>query len=97
MGDVHIGAGRSAHRGHRGGAHLLAQRAAGGHVVGMHVRLEHVAQLESELAHEPHVALHLLEHGVDEQCLVGGVVREQVRVGRGLAVEQLTQQHVDAP
>ncbi len=62
-------------------------------MIGVDVGVERVHELQVELADQGDVALHLLEHGIDEDRLARLLVGEQVRVGRGLGIEELSEQH----
>jgi len=62
-------------------------------VVGVLVGVEGVLQGEAELAQQRQIPLVLLEHGVDEQRLAAHRIGEQVRVGGGLGVEELSKEH----
>ena len=77
----------------RGGADALAQRAEGGDVIGVQVGIEGIAHVELELLDQGEVALDLGEHRIDDDGVTRRVVGEQVRVRRGLGVEQLAKQH----
>ena len=73
-----------------------AQGAGAGHVIGVHVRIEDDRQLEPELAEEPEIALDVLDDGIDEGGLAASFVTDEVREGRRLLVEELTEDHVAA-
>ena len=62
-------------------------------MVGMDVRLQRVHETELELAQERHVPIHVLAHGIDEDGLPRPLVGQQMGVGRGLRVEELTEDH----
>src|SRR5690242_16317307 len=55
------------------------------------MRLERIEQLEIKLADQRGVARSLLEDGIDDHRLACFPVGEQVSVGRGLRVEELTE------
>jgi len=57
------------------------------------VGLEHVAQLEPELAHQLEVAIDLLAYWIDQRGHASDRIGDEVRVRRALGVEQLADQH----
>ena len=59
----------------------------------MNVRLQHVAELDAQLANERQVALKLLSHRVDQRRLQGELVDEQVRERVRFSVEELSNDH----
>ena len=94
MSQQQIGAGGSAARRERDpAAETLAKEPGGGHVVGVDVRLERVAQPEAEFGDQSRVPLELLEDRVDENRLLRVGVRQEVRVGRRARIEELAKQH----
>ncbi len=62
-------------------------------MVGVHVRLERIAQREAKLGEELAVPLHVLEHRIDEHRVAGLLVGEEVGVGAGGPVEELAEEH----
>ena len=90
-----IDAGLLAHHGDAVGA--VAQRAKAGDVVGMQVGVDRLHQLQVELADELEVAIDLLQHGVDDQRLAAAAGGEQVGVGAGRRVEELTERSRSPP
>ena len=62
-------------------------------VVGVAVRVERAEELQAELADQRGVARVLLEDGIDEHRFVGAWIREEVRVGAGDLVEELSEDH----
>jgi hypothetical protein len=63
------------------------------HVIGVDVRVERPDQREVELSQHLQVSLDLLKHRVDEHRLARHLIGQQVRVRRGLWIEQLSHQH----
>jgi hypothetical protein len=61
----------------------------------MHVRLERPGELEAELVDERGIAARLLEHRVDQQRLARRGVGEEIRIRRGLRIEELPENHVN--
>ena len=79
---------------HHGDAlRAVAQRAEPGDVVGVQMGVDRLDQLQVELLHQLEVAVHLLQHGVDDQRLAAAPAGEQVGVGAGHAVEELAEDH----
>mmetsp|Transcript_44478 Transcript_44478/g.141709 ORF Transcript_44478/g.141709 Transcript_44478/m.141709 type:complete len:410 (+) Transcript_44478:209-1438(+) len=74
---------------------LLADRAAGGDVVSVAVRVDHVLQREAELVEGVQVAVLLLQHRVDQHGLPTGAAADDVGQGAGVGVEELLH-HGDA-
>src|SRR5262249_44343671 len=64
-----------------------------GDVIGVHVRIDRLHQLEVELLDELKVALDLLQHGIDDQRLAAAAACHQVGVGARYAVKQLAEDH----
>jgi hypothetical protein len=62
-------------------------------VIGVEVGVHRLDQAQIQLADELEVAVHLLEHRVDDQRLAAAAAGEQVAVGAGDAVEQLAEDH----
>ena len=87
--DVH----RAALSHHRDAPAPVAQRAEPGDVIGVDVGVYRLDQLQIQLVHEPEVAVHLLQHGVDDQRLSPATACDQVGVGAGDAVEELAEEH----
>ena len=74
-------------------AGFLLQQPGGGDVVGVGVGVDHQFQRQAQLLQQRQVAGALLEHRVDQQGLAAGRVRQQVGIGRGSSIEQLTKEH----
>ena len=53
------------------------------------MRVDTINNFNSQLSSKLHIPLCLLKHWVDEQCLFGGRVHQQVRVGAAFLVEEL--------
>ena len=85
----HLGHGR--HAAERPG--LLAQLARAGDVVGVHVGVEGVDELETQLGDELQVSVDALDHRVDDDGLAAARIGEQVGVGPGVLVEELLEKH----
>ncbi len=83
---------------HHGDAmRLVAQRAEPGYVVGMQMRIHSLDQLQVQLAHELHVAIHLFQHGIDDQRLAAAPGGDEIGVGAGNTVEKLSENHLSTP
>ena len=94
VGDAHrhdVDAGLLAH--HGDAARAVAQRAETGDVVGMQVGVDRLHQLQIELADELKVAVDLLQHRIDDQRLAAAAGGEQVGIGAGRRIEELTEDH----
>ena len=76
--DVRPGAGRLGDDGAHGG-HLLLDRAAAGDVVRVAVRVQHVPQGHAQFLAQPQVAVHHLQHRVDEDRFAAVAVGDEVR------------------
>ena len=73
----------------------VAQRAQPGDMVGMQMRIDGLDQFQIELAHQLQVAVNLLQHGIDDQCLPAGAAGEQIGIGARNLIEQLTEDHAN--
>src|SRR3954471_1875380 len=62
-------------------------------MIGVHVGLEGVLELKAQLLDKRRVAPRLLEYRIDQHRFAARVVGEQIRVRRGLRIEQLTKDH----
>ena len=62
-------------------------------MVGVDVGVEDVGEGEVELVDELEVAVHLLDHGVDQHGLARGGIADEVGVRRGLGIEELAENH----
>ncbi len=54
-------------------------------------------QLQVQLAHELHVAVHLFQHGIDDQRLAAAPGGDEIGVGAGNTVEKLSENHLSTP
>ncbi len=94
FGDAHrhdVGMGLLAH--HRDAMGAVAQRAEPGDVIGVQMGIDRLDQLEVKLAHELQVAIDLFQHRIDDQRLAALPAGEEIGVGAGRAVEELTENH----
>ena len=82
---------------HGGTAGAVAQRAEAGDVVGVHVGVERLDQLEVEFAEQRQVTLDLVQHRIDDEGLAAWPAGQQVGVAAGDAVEQLAEDHDRLP
>ena len=87
----HVGLGLLAHHGDAMG--FVAQRAEPGDVVGVHVGVDRLDQLEVKLLDQAEIAVDLLEHRIDDHGLAAAAAGQEVGVGAGYAVEQLAEDH----
>ena len=87
----HVGLALLAHDGDALGA--VAQFAEAGDVIGVQMGVDRLHQPQIELAQQLAVAVGLLQHGIEDQRLAAGAARQQVAVGAGNAVEELTKDH----
>jgi hypothetical protein len=62
-------------------------------VIGVQVGVDRLHQLQVELADELEVAIDLFKDRIDDQRFAATAGREQVGVGAGRRVEQLTEDH----
>ena len=67
----------------------LGERGATGHVIGVHVRLDGVYELQPMRGDARQVALDLLGDGIDQRGDLGLVVADEVRVRRRFGIEEL--------
>ena len=65
-------------------------------MIGMHMGVEHLYQLEIELIQKLQVTLGPIEDTVDEQRLAAFAAGEKIRVGAGLLVKKLAKYHAAA-
>ena len=86
-----VGLALFAHYGDAMGA--VAQRAEPGDVVGVQMGVDGFDELEIEFAHELQIALDLFQHRIDDQRLAAAPAGDDVSVGAGDAVEELTEKH----
>ena len=78
-------------RDHRLAPQLLPQLRGPSDVVGVNVSLQGELQAQAELCDELGIALDQFQDGIDEQRL--STIGQQVRVGTGLSVEELAEDH----
>jgi hypothetical protein len=71
----------------------VAQRAEPGDVIGVQVGIDGLDQLDVELTDELEIALHLVEHRVDDQRLAAAPAGEQIGVGARYGIEKLAEDH----
>ena len=81
----------------RDAARAIAQRAEAGDVVGMQMGIHRFHQLQVEFADQLQVAVHLLQHRVDDQRFPAAAGGQQVGVGAGGGIEQLAEKHASLP
>jgi hypothetical protein len=93
---------RDAHRDHVDAALLahhgdamraVAQRPEAGDVVGVQVRVHRLDELQVELSDELQVAVDLFQDGIDDEGLAAAPAGEEIGVGAGGRVEELTEDH----
>ena len=87
----HVGLGLFTHHGDAMGA--VAQRPKACDVVGMQVRVHRLNQLQVELFHELQIAIDLLQHRIDDQRLAARPAGEEIGVGAGCLIKELTEHH----
>ena len=63
-------------------AQALFEQPGAGDMVGVHMGFERGGECQAEFAQQRDVALHMLEHRVDQHSLAAGGVGQQVGVGR---------------
>src|SRR6201999_3239380 len=80
-----------AHHGHAMSA--VAQCAQPGDMIGVQVGINGLDQPEVELVHELEVAIHLLQHGINDQRLASAPAGQEVRIGSRDAIEELAEDH----
>ena len=99
LAQIAVGAGRAARLcEHDPAAGALLQQPGAGHVIGVDMGFQSGDELEAELAEERDIPPDLLEDGVDQDRLAARPIAEQIGVGRGLRVEELTEhQHRSPP
>ncbi len=75
--------------------HCVLSRSApeAGDVIRMKVRIDGLDEFEIEIPQKLNVAIDLLEHGIDDECLSAAAAREQISIGARCAVEQLAKDH----
>ena len=71
----------------------VAQRTQPGDVVGVQMGVDGLDQFEIELAHELKIAVDLLQHRIDDQRLAAMPAGDEIGVGAGDAIEELTEDH----
>src|SRR5690348_13725891 len=71
----------------------VAQRAEPSDVIGMHMGIDGLDQLQIELADELQIAINLFQDGIDDQRLAAVPAGKQISVGARNAVEELTEDH----
>jgi hypothetical protein len=62
-------------------------------VVGMQVRVHCLNQLQVELFHELQIPIDLLQHRIDDQRLAARPAGEEIGVGAGCLIKELTEHH----
>src|SRR5215475_4559939 len=71
----------------------VAQLAEPRDMVGMQMRVDRLDQFEVELLQQFAIAVDFLQHGIEDQRFAAETAREQVAVGAGDAVKELTKDH----
>src|SRR5215216_1699376 len=66
-------------------------------VIGMEMGVHSLDELQVQLAQKLEVAIHLLQHGIDDQGFAATSTGQKVTVGAGRAVEHLTEDHGSPP
>jgi hypothetical protein len=69
----------------------VTQRPQPGDMIGVQMRIDRLDQLQVQLAHQLQVAIDLLQHGIDDQCLTAAATRDQVGVGAGNRLKELAE------
>ncbi len=87
----HVGLALLAHDGDAMGA--VAQFAEPGDMVGVQMGIDGLDQPEIEFTQQLAVAVDLLEHRVEDQCLAAVAAGQQIAVGSRNAVEELAKDH----
>ena len=72
----------------------LLQHAGSGHVIGVHVRVQRVAQLQVEVPDDAQISLDEIDDGVDDDGFLRLVVGQEVRIGVREVVEKLPEEEV---
>ena len=72
---------------------MIAQCAKPGDMVGVQMRVDGLHELEIEFVNEIQIAVDLFQHRIDDQCLAAWTAREQIGIGTGHMVEELTENH----
>ena len=60
-------------------------------MVGMNMGLQRELQLEAQFAHERAVSRRLLKHRIDENGFAPVAIPQQIGIGRGLRIEELSE------
>jgi len=63
-------------------------------VVGVNVGFQRVLEPQAVLAQQAHVALRLLDHRIDDHCVVAGIVRDEIAQRGRRWVEKLLEKHL---
>ena len=74
------------------GRDVLLQYTSSGHVIGVHVRVEGVTQVQAEVLDDLQVALGHLVDRVDDDCVFGLAVGQEVRVCVRVGVKELPEE-----
>jgi hypothetical protein len=87
----HVGLALFAHDGDALGA--VAQLGKSRDVIGVQMGVDRLDQPQVELLQQLAVAVGFLQHGIEDQRLAAGPAGEQIAVGAGNAIEELTKDH----
>ena len=75
-------------------AETMTQQPGPRDVIGVNMGLQGIDQLEAEFSQQGRVAAHLFVDRVDQNRLARAAVSQQVRIGRGLRIEELAKKHL---
>ena len=78
---------------HSDALHAVTQRAKTGDVIGVKVRIHCLHQIELEFLHQAQIAVHLLQHRIDNQRFSAAAAGQHIGVGPRCRLEQLTKDH----
>src|SRR4249919_1343059 len=78
----------------RNAMRMVTQCAEPGDVVCMQMCVDGLYELEIEFVNEMQIAVDLLQNRIDDQRLAARTAREQIGIGAGHLIEELTEDHL---
>ena len=73
------------------GSCFLSEYTTSRDVIGMDMRVEDIAEGESELREEPHISLDLISYWVDDDSLFCLIIGDDIGIGPGFFIEKLAE------
>jgi len=72
---------------------MIAQRAQTRNVICVQVSIDRFDQFQVEFLHQMQITIDLLQHGIDDQRFPACPACEQIGIGAGRLIKELTEDH----